>query len=182
MKIRQLITGHDPSGRSVFLHEHHCEPKEAQFMPGFQSYELWSTNVETTLPHEARLPEVPHYFPSIGGSVFRIISFPPQLNGQTLLNTSSEAIDELRQKFPGLLDHLELDNPGMHTTDSVDYGLVLQGEITLELDRGEQRRLNAGDCVVQNGTRHAWHNRSTQPAIVAFILVGVPRSTPSDSE
>jgi Cupin domain len=182
MKIRQLITGHDSLGNSVFLHEYDCKPTEAQFMPGFQSFELWSTNAQTTLPHEGAATGVPHYFPNIGDSVFRIISFPPQQNGQTLLDTSNEAINELKLKFPSLLDHLELDCPGMHTTDSVDYGLVLQGEITLELDRGEERRLKVGDCVVQNGTRHAWHNRSAQPAIVAFILLGVPRSTPTGSE
>ncbi|WP_067581978.1 cupin domain-containing protein [Endozoicomonas ascidiicola] len=176
MTMRQIITGHDANGKSVFVSVAQVTPVEGKFLPGLQSFELWST---------AQTPEVPvldptkspfNYFPELGGSVFRVISFPPQVDGKTEINPSEEAVAELMHKLPGLVEHLELDNPGMHTTNSVDYGIVLSGEICLELDDGQEQRLKAGDCVIQNGTRHAWHNKSNTPAVMAFVLLGAKRT------
>ncbi len=73
---------------------------------------------------------------------------------------------------PGLAELFEPDNPGMHTTPTVDYGVVLEGEIVLDLDAGETTLLRPGDVVVQNGTRHAWRNPGTRPATVFFVLIG----------
>ena len=81
------------------------------------------------------------------------------------------AIAELEAKLPGMAAHLEPDHPGMHTTQTVDIGLVLTGEIDLELDDGATQHLVAGDFVIQNGTRHAWRNRSGAPTTMAFVLV-----------
>ena len=67
---------------------------------------------------------------------------------------------------------MELQDSGMHTTESVDYGVVISGEITLELDDGATVSLKQGDCVVQNDTRHAWRNGSTTPCVMAFVWVG----------
>jgi quercetin dioxygenase-like cupin family protein len=61
-------------------------------------------------------------------------------------------------------------HPGMHKTDTVDYAIVLSGEIWALMDEGETL-LKAGDCLVQRGTNHAWSNRSNQPCLVAFILI-----------
>jgi quercetin dioxygenase-like cupin family protein len=71
----------------------------------------------------------------------------------------------------------EPDNPGMHTTDSVDYGICLEGEMHLELDNGQEIRLTPGACVVQQGTRHAWHNRSDKPALMCYVLIGADRDS-----
>jgi quercetin dioxygenase-like cupin family protein len=68
---------------------------------------------------------------------------------------------------------MEPDNPGMHQTATVDYGIVLDGEVVLELDDGAQTVLTAGDTIVQLGSRHAWRNKSDRPATVAFVLTGV---------
>ena len=73
-------------------------------------------------------------------------------------------------------DHFERDNPGFHTTDTVDYGVVVRGEMTLELDDGQKVHLKQGDCVIQNGTRHAWRNRSDRPATILFVLIGAKRN------
>jgi mannose-6-phosphate isomerase-like protein (cupin superfamily) len=64
---------------------------------------------------------------------------------------------------------------GVHTTDTLDYGFILEGELTLELDDGAETILKAGDFYVQNGTRHAWHNRSGAKAVVAAIMIGAER-------
>ncbi|MER7407836.1 cupin domain-containing protein [Streptomyces sp. NPDC000070] len=78
---------------------------------------------------------------------------------------------EQRTDSPGIADLMEPD--GMHTTPTVDYGIVLRGDIVLELDNGHCTRLSAGDIVIQNGTRHAWRNRGDEPATMAFVLIGV---------
>ena len=67
-------------------------------------------------------------------------------------------------------------NPGMHTTDTVDFDAILSGEVYLELDDGAEVLLKAGDCAVQNGTRHVWHNRSSQNCVIAVTLVGAERT------
>jgi quercetin dioxygenase-like cupin family protein len=71
--------------------------------------------------------------------------------------------------------HMEPDHPGMHTTDTVDFEVVLSGEVVLELDDGAEVTLKAGDTIVQNGTRHAWHNRSDVPVVIAFGMIGAHR-------
>jgi quercetin dioxygenase-like cupin family protein len=64
----------------------------------------------------------------------------------------------------------------MHTTDTVDFDVVMSGEIWLELDDGAEVHLKAGDCVVMNGARHPWHNRASQPCMVMTVLVGARRT------
>lgn len=66
----------------------------------------------------------------------------------------------------------EQNGSGMHRTDSIDYVIVLEGEIYLELDDDEEVLLQRNHAVIQNGTRHAWHNRSEHPALLAVILIG----------
>ena len=70
---------------------------------------------------------------------------------------------------------LEPENPGMHTTDTVDFDVVISGEVYLELDDDSEVLLRAGDCVVRNGTRHAWRNRSPANCVIAVTLVGAER-------
>jgi quercetin dioxygenase-like cupin family protein len=71
---------------------------------------------------------------------------------------------------------MEPGNPGMHTTDTVDYCVILAGEVWLELDDGALTCLRAGDTVVQNGTRHAWRNLGDEPVTMAVVMVGAQRS------
>jgi quercetin dioxygenase-like cupin family protein len=82
---------------------------------------------------------------------------------------------EFEEKLPGLVNHMERDHRGMHTTDTVDFEYVISGEVWLELDNGVEVHLRAGDTVVQNGTRHAWRNRGSQPCRMVTILVGAHR-------
>ncbi len=84
---------------------------------------------------------------------------------------------ELQEKLPGVLETNEFDHPGMHTTDTVDMEIMISGEIVLELDDGIETTLRAGDVNIQNGTRHRWHNRGTEPAVMAVAMVGLSRTT-----
>ena len=76
-----------------------------------------------------------------------------------------------------MAEFMEPDHPGMHTTDTVDFDVVISGEVWLELDDGAEVQLRPGDSVVQNGTRHAWRNRSSEPCTLAVALIGARRDT-----
>lgn len=86
------------------------------------------------------------------------------------------AWEELERQAPGAAAAMEPDAPGMHTTDTLDYILVVAGEVTLELDDGDQTVLRAGDVVVQNGTRHAWRNHGVEPCTIVGVAVGAERA------
>jgi mannose-6-phosphate isomerase-like protein (cupin superfamily) len=90
------------------------------------------------------------------------------------------AMAELERQMPGALAAMTPDDPGMHITDSIDYVLVVSGEITLELDDGEQTVLRAGDAVVQNGTRHAWRNQGAEPCTIVGVAIGADRAQQPD--
>jgi quercetin dioxygenase-like cupin family protein len=79
---------------------------------------------------------------------------------------------EFEAALPGLAGHMEPDAPGMHTTATIDFEVVLDGEVWLELDDGVEVHLRPGDTVVQNGTRHAWRNHGDEPARLAVFIVG----------
>jgi quercetin dioxygenase-like cupin family protein len=79
---------------------------------------------------------------------------------------------ESDERLPGAAAHFEPDQPGMHTTATIDFEVVLDGEVWLELDDGAEVHLRRGDTVVQNGTRHRWRNKGDAPARVAGFMVG----------
>jgi uncharacterized cupin superfamily protein len=84
-----------------------------------------------------------------------------------------------------MIEVLEPDHPGMHTTDTMDFDVIVSGEVYLELDDGAEVLLKAGDCVIQNGTRqasHNPHNRSSEKCVIAFSLVGAERKPSSASD
>jgi quercetin dioxygenase-like cupin family protein len=92
------------------------------------------------------------------------------------------AVAEFEAGLVGLPAYMEPDAPGMHTTDTVDFELILEGEVWLELDDGVEVHLEPGDTVVQNGTRHAWRNHGDKVCRLLVVLVGahhanVPRPT-----
>lgn len=175
MPATRIVTGHDDNGKSIFLPDQAVEPVELNAIPGFRTHELWSMEGERKLPHSGVFPGVPSYFPSQDGAVFRMIDFPPTKEGDAGIDMSPKGLAELSEKMPGAISHFELDAPGMHTTDSIDFGILVKGELVLELDDGAERTLRSGDCVVQNGTRHAWRNRSGEVATMFFILLGAKR-------
>jgi quercetin dioxygenase-like cupin family protein len=78
--------------------------------------------------------------------------------------------EEISAKMPGLLDASDPSRLGMHRTDTIDFVVVLSGEVWLRLDESEVH-LQAGDCVVQRGTWHAWHNRSAKPCLIADVMI-----------
>ena len=110
-----------------------------------------------------------------GGFRFGLFTVPPESAAAPAADLDlAQAFAEMEEKLPGLAGHMEPDAPGMHTTATIDFEVVLAGEVVLELDDGAEATLRAGDTVVQNGTRHRWHNRTAEPATLAVVLIGVP--------
>jgi mannose-6-phosphate isomerase-like protein (cupin superfamily) len=120
------------------------------------------------LPVEAGPGPVEGIFPPAGGYRFAVAVFAPERSDAPAIEAGAEGgADDLRAIMA---------EDGMHATDTVDFGYVASGEIWMRLDSGEEVALRSGDCFVQNGTRHAWHNRSGAPCTVVMVLVGAERT------
>jgi mannose-6-phosphate isomerase-like protein (cupin superfamily) len=113
------------------------------------------------------------YFPPVGGFRVGFFTIPPDGGAWAPADLDfGAAIAEFEEKLPGLAEYLEPDHPGMHTTATVDYGVVLSGQAILELDDGAKVTLRPGDSYIQNGTRHRWSNTGDVPAVIAVTLIG----------
>jgi len=106
--------------------------------------------------------------PDANGVVWRCVTYRPWAEVEAELLANPEGISA-GGRFDGG-GAMEQDEPGWHTTDTLDFGMVISGEIDLDLDDGTLH-LKAGDAVVQRATRHAWRNRTDQPAVMAFVLI-----------
>lgn len=173
--MRRVVTGHDENGRSVVVSDGPV-PRAYHFtsVPGWSSALPWATEPGGPVSRtgEDPTPKVTSYLPAPGGTRFIILTLPPE---SALASPDFDPVAfgrEQAESAPGLAELFEIDNPGMHTTPTVDYGIVVQGEVVLELDEGQLTSLSTGDIVIQNGTRHAWRNRSDQPVTLAFVLIG----------
>ena len=166
--IRRIVTGHGADGSSKVLMDGPA-PNVKQRKAGNASTLLWVTDecpaeVSGTADRAAREIGVP---PPRHGSVFRLAEFAPGVGGEirdneTLLRDFGIGADVRRGRAPR--------HPAIHRTRSIDYVVVLEGEIDLLLDDGEVR-LNAGDVVVQQGTNHAWINRGAATCRLAMVFI-----------
>jgi len=166
--IRRIVTGHNAEGRSVFLMDGSAE--NVRDRPGGGGVtELWTTDSapadnsgdEDTGKRPSALQPPPK------GTRFRIVEYPPD-SARFAAGTEDTAFRDA-----GLGRSVATDtsrHPGMHKTDSIDYAIVLSGEIYTVMDEGEIL-MRAGDCLIQRGTSHAWSNRSNGPCQVAFVLI-----------
>ncbi|MEU9839515.1 cupin domain-containing protein [Actinomadura sp. NPDC048032] len=151
------------------------EPITSELMPGCAFFRLWGRDERPAFPDDGAPRPAEAWYPPRNGSRFMINTVPPGEPAPAPGVDTAAALEELERRMPGALAANEPGAPGMHTTDSIDYVLVVSGEATLELDDGEQTVLRAGDVLVQNGTRHAWHNRGTEPCTIVGVAIGADR-------
>lgn len=174
MQIRRIVTGHDASGRAVFVADG-AAPRASDFLdiPGHGIAQLWATSAPPQVSATPQDLTQLHgsLIPGVGGTSLLAVSFPPDSVMAAPLDPQ-RAFEQMAAALPGLFECFEADQPGMHRTPTIDYGVLLEGELWLELDDGEQRLVRAGDVVIQNGTRHAWRNKSAQPAKAIFFMLG----------
>ena len=180
--FRRIVTGHDDEGAAIIVSDA-PPPRTVQIggeagatqiggEAGATFYEVWNTRETPALidrrsgePDESGLILAPPK----GGTRIRVIDFPPEGDDVRQL-TEAQA----RERF-GEIGGADASTGGgphplMHRTETVDYGIVLEGELTLIVDNDETT-VQAGDIVIQCGTNHAWANRSGAPCRIAFILI-----------
>ena len=167
--VRRVVTGHDRNGRSIVLHDENVAPDNLE-----HEVCVWAT--ERTPVDNAGKAKPPRTAqplePPDGGSVLRIAEFPPESALAGLTAEQREAfMAEMFRKLGAA--HARVDttrSPGMHKTRTMDYVIVLSGELTLLLDEGEVT-LKPFDIVINRGGNHDWINRGSGPARIAALLI-----------
>ena len=170
--FRRVVTG-NVSGKSVVQSDEPLPAYEFKTVPGYEHTLVWVNPTTPDLREEQRFDRYPEsVVPGPGGTSLHFVTFPPSsvfadpsFDGEA---SRKEALIRLR----GLADHFEKEDPAMHKTNTVDYAIVFDGEMWLELDDAKTIHLKKGDVVVQNGTRHAWRNKGTAPVTMLFFLNG----------
>ena len=170
--IRRIVTEDDAQGRSRIIEDAPATAiRVVPERPDYRAVNLWRTEEapariaapDSINDHKGILP------PKNGGSILRIIDDPPE---------SADPAERQRQitaTFGGIFADAQHDksvgaHPGMHRTDTVDYAILLEGEIWAVMDEGETL-MRAGDVLIQRGTNHSWANRSSKTARMCFVLL-----------
>lgn len=169
-KIRRVVTGHDANGKSIFIEDGiAASVQEMESMPGLALTDLWVTDsspaINTGNVDAADRPIVLE--PPQSGTIVRIVEFPPDASWRDNAD-AKEAFSSIGA------DHATDDNSDdamMHKTSTVDYLIIIKGEIWAILDDGAETCLKQGDVMIQRGTNHSWSVRTNEPCILAAILV-----------
>ena len=170
-EIRRIVTEVNPEGKSVVASDG-PPPRSVtlELLGGVKMTDVWHLASPPQSPADGGdLDRNPNLVPPPGGTHWRVVEYPPDSAIPADLNLN-DLIAEVNEKVPDLVAHADVSRLGMHQTETVDFGVVLSGEIWLELDDGEVH-LKPGDCVVQRGTMHAWRNRSDKPCLMSFVLI-----------
>ena len=175
--FRRIVTGHDDEGTAVILSD--APPPRVQRIGGETGpmfYEVWNTR-ETPVKIDRRSGEPEEtglvLAPPKRGTRIRVLDIPPESAALRELDPEAArkhfaeigAAEAATHKSDAKAPH-----PYMHRTETIDYGIVLEGEIFLIVDKGETL-VRTGDIVIQRGTNHAWSNRSGRNCRIAFILI-----------
>lgn len=173
-RVRRIITGHNEQGKSIII-EDQCTPhtKSSPHRPGVVINNLWKTDaapVKLSSTKDAATSDMA-LEPLPRGNNFRIVEFPPEASYINDINQehAKAAFDEMGASH-ALSENGSNVHPFMHKTTTLDYAIVLSGEIFLMLDEGEAL-MKAGDICIQRATNHVWSNRSNENCQVAFVLI-----------
>ena len=172
--IHRIVTGHDASGAAIVSSDGPLPTvTELKAIPGTVFHEVWSTRGTPAPVDNGADPTLGALMlpPPKLGTRIRFVDIPPDT-----AELHARSADALRAGFSEIGDagastaRAGAPHPLMHRTETVDYGVLIEGEITLVLDDGEVN-LTPGSVVVQRGTNHAWANRSGRPCRMLFVLV-----------
>lgn len=164
--IRRIVTTHDSNGNAVVLSDG-LAPNVGVRSSGIKSTLLWTTAMPATYSNNDRAAVRIGTGPPPGTTILRIVEFPPADPSHGAAD-SAAVLAEMGIAPSG--ERRPPRHPHMHATDSVDYAIVLEGEIDMLLDEGEVH-VKAGDILIQQGTNHAWVNRSDRSCKIAFVLI-----------
>ena len=170
---RRVVTGHDASGKAVILIDGAAPNAKLRKATGLTSTLLWVTDespADNSGSADSAAREI-GVAPPARGSIFRMVDFPPAANVGAVDNAAM-------LKEMGIVGgaHADPRHATMHRTRSIDYAVVISGEIDMLLDDSEVH-LEAGDVLVQRGTNHAWVNRGKENCRIAFVLIDAEEPT-----
>jgi mannose-6-phosphate isomerase-like protein (cupin superfamily) len=168
-RVRRVLTGHDAGGRSTFIADGLApNVKEMASMPGLALTDLWETGAAPASNAGDRdaVDRPVRLEPPKNGTILRIVEFPPD----SAWRQGADAKAAFKSIGAGHAKDRASSDPMMHKTSTVDYIIVLKGEIHAIMETGE-KLLKAGDVLVQRGTNHSWSVRGNEPCIVAAVLV-----------
>lgn len=174
-EIHRVVTGHDESGKAIAVSNGPLVTSiELTAAPGTVFHEVWSTDSTPAVVDNGDDPTLGplRLSPPEIGTRIRFVDIPPETDeyhgadASKMKEVFSQAGDTDASTGGDDSPH-----PLMHRTESVDYGIVIEGEVTLVLDDSEVH-LKPGSVVVQRGTNHAWSNRSGKMCRMAFVLIG----------
>jgi uncharacterized cupin superfamily protein len=175
MEIRRLVVGTNESGASYVVSDG-VAPNHRDFAhtPLQGHTRLWFSDrtPSAEVPMGEPTDNTGPIAPGPGGTAFMIIQYAPLSVFTSDDFDAAASAKETSIYSPDIMAAMAEDEGGMHTTRTVDYGVVLDGEIHLEVDGGDVRALRRGDTFIQLGARHAWRNFSDAPATVAVFLIG----------
>ena len=171
--VRRVVTGHK-EGSAVIASDEVVPELDLALGGGITTVPLWGAVEAPAMPDDGSPTEQPKFCPPPGGYHFSLFSVPPASEAAAFTppDDLDAAAAEMEREVPGLLELMEPDIPGMHRTHSVDFIVVLSGEVTMELGDGVSTVLQAGDTVVQNATRHRWLNHTEERAWLAAVVIG----------
>jgi mannose-6-phosphate isomerase-like protein (cupin superfamily) len=175
VRPRRVVTGHDADGRPSIVADGPL-PRfvERQAIPGMADGVVWATAPGAPASDRGgdAAEAVVSVVPGPGETRFLTVTLPPAAAFESDDFDPAAAAAEDAEVVPGLAELFDPDDPGMHRTPTVDYVIVLEGEVWLELEGGEETLVRQGDVVVQGGARHAWRNKSDAPATLATVMIG----------
>ena len=169
-RVRRVVTGHDGEGRSTFVSDG-LAPNVKEMRPTFPGLaltDLWETKgapADNAAKGDAADRPI-HLEPPKNGTIVRIVEFPPDATRPQ----DSDSHAGFKAIGAGHAQDKHSSDPMMHRTSTVDYIIVLKGEIYAIMDKGETL-LRAGDILIQRGTNHSWSVRGNEPCIIAAVLV-----------
>lgn len=172
--IHRVVTGHDEAGKAIVVSSGPLPVvKELANIPGTVFHEVWNTSTSPPVIDNGADPTIGDLVlpPPAKGTRLRFVDIPP--DGEEFL---AEGAARMQAAFSEVGDasastvKADSPHPLMHRTETIDYGIVIEGEMTLVLDDSEVE-LKPGSVVIQRGTNHAWANRSGKPCRMLFMLV-----------
>lgn len=172
--IHRVVTGHDEHAKAVVVSNGPLAVvRELDSIPGTVFHEVWNTTGPRPLIDNGADPTTDGLVlpPPANGTRIRFVDIPPDSEAFLAHGAAGmkAAFSEIGDAAASTVK-ADSPHPLMHRTESIDYGIVIEGELTLVLDDSEVE-LKPGSVVIQRGTNHAWANRSGKPCRMLFILV-----------
>lgn len=167
--MRRVITGHTPDGKSIIVEDAEISGS-GEF--GNEMIPVWNTGESPSIPlkiEDFNKDDSFNFMQLKAGETVMVVAVMNPTE-EYIRRATESGVDVVARWRERLQEEF-----GFHRTDTIDYDIILSGEVWMQVDDGVEVHLKAGDCVIQNGTRHAWHNRSNSPCVFASVLVGARR-------